>query len=121
MRVIVAGSRTITKYSVVAKAIEESPFAKVISEIVHGCCRGVDREAERWAVTHQIKIKRFPAEWDLLGKSAGMIRNGEMAEYAAQHDGALIAIWDGISRGTRGMIDKALYCGLHIYVKVVLK
>lgn len=115
MRVIVAGSRTITKYSVIAQAIEESPFAKMITEVVHGCCRGVDREAERWARANQRKVKGFPAQWDINDKAAGPMRNEKMAAYAY----ALIAIWNGSSRGTRDMINKALDHGLHIYVKII--
>ena len=45
----------------------------------------------------------FPADWDKHGKSAGYKRNLEMAENAD----ALIAFWDGESRGTKHMIDIA--------------
>jgi hypothetical protein len=45
----------------------------------------------------------FPADWDFFGKRAGMLRNVKMAESATH----LIAFWDGISNGTKNMIDEA--------------
>ena len=45
----------------------------------------------------------FPADWERHGKAAGYIRNREMAQNAD----ALVAFWDGESRGTKSMIDLA--------------
>ena len=59
-------------------------------------------------------MKKFPANWGLHGRKAGFIRNGEMAQYAD----ALIAIHDGESRGTAGMIGIAKQKRLVVYVKV---
>lgn len=49
MKVIVAGSRTITNYERVKQVIAEFPF--LITEIVSGGARGVDQMGERWAGT----------------------------------------------------------------------
>ncbi|WP_197026348.1 hypothetical protein [Polaribacter sp. Hel_I_88] len=57
---------------------------------------------------------RFPAEWNKFGKAAGPVRNKEMAIYAD----ALIAFWDGKSRGTKNMIQLAKQNGL--LLKVIL-
>lgn len=57
-------------------------------------------------------MKRFPADWGKYGKSAGVLRNKQMAEYA---DG-LIAFWDGKSRGTANMIETAKGLGLRVRV-----
>ena len=43
----------------------------------------------------------YPAQWKKFGKRAGYRRNEQMAEVAD----ALIAFWDGSSRGTKHMID----------------
>ena len=83
-----------------------------ITEVVSGCASGADTLGEQWAEAHYHKIKKFPADWEGLGKAAGHIRNDEMANYA----GALVAFWDGKSPGTKSMIDKAIRRGL--YVKV---
>ena len=116
MRVIVAGSRGIMNGRLVREAIVASGFA--ITEVVSGNARGVDRIAEAWARTRGIPVKRFPVtadDWHEKGPAAGPIRNRRMASYVGE-GGGLIAVWDGVSRGTRDMISVAGDCGLAIYV-----
>lgn len=60
-------------------------------------------------------VERFPADWDRRGRAAGRIRNREMAKHAD----ALIAVWDGESRGTANMILEAHRAGLKVYVHLV--
>lgn len=120
MKIIVAGSRNITNQDLVFRVIENSPFRNKIKEIVHGGCRGVDQLSGEWAKRNNIKTKVFLADWDEFGKLAGPIRNRSMAKYVAENKGALIALWDGSSRGTRNMIDRALDYGLSVYVYKVV-
>ena len=101
MKVIIAGSRTIDDYAAVCRAVERSGFKP--TEIVSGGARGVDRLGERWAKEHGVPVKKFTAHWDKYGKSAGYRRNEEMADYA----NALVAVWDGKSRGTSHMVELA--------------
>lgn len=111
MRVIIAGSRTISDPSVVAKAVAESGFH--ITQVLSGCAPGVDLLGEDWAASQGIPVERHPAQWDQYGwKRAGKIRNQRMAEAAE----ALIAIWDGKSTGTMDMIDRASGLGLLVYI-----
>jgi glycerophosphoryl diester phosphodiesterase len=132
MKTIIAGSRGIDNaLRVVAKAINASGWLMQITEVVSGTARGIDRAGERWAEDNQIKIKTFPAWWNDLSGSDGMPvvertqadgrrynaaaghnRNQRMAEYAD----ALIAVWDGVSKGTKDMIDRATKEGLKVYV-----
>jgi hypothetical protein len=99
MKVIIAGSRSIADYPQVCSCINMSRFS--ILEVVSGGARGVDKLGEAWAKEHSIPIKAFPADWNHQGRAAGIVRNQEMAAYAD----ALIAIWDGESRGTKHMIE----------------
>lgn len=110
MKIIIAGSRGIADFSIVLEAIEKSGFD--ISEVVSGGAAGVDRLGERFSKTDGLPLKVFPADWDKYGKSAGYIRNEQMADYA---DG-LIAVWDGVSRGTKHMIDSALKRKMPVYI-----
>jgi hypothetical protein len=110
MKVIVAGSRTIVSYGEVRRAIKTSPFH--ITEIVSGGAKGVDSCGETWALHESIPLKRFPADWLKYGKAAGPIRNRAMAKYAD----ALIAVWDGLSRGTQDMILQSARMGLPVYI-----
>lgn len=113
MRVIVAGSRGITDAAVVETAINDSGFA--ISSVVCGGAAGVDSLGLAWATRNGIRVSMFEANWNLHGKRAGYLRNVEMAENAD----ALIAVWDGNSRGTKHMIDIAKRKGLKVFVREV--
>lgn len=111
MRTIIAGSRNIFDYDLLLDAIENCGWE--ITEVVSGTAQGVDRLGEHWANENNIKLRRFPANWNKHGRSAGPIRNKEMANYSE----ALIALWDGNSCGTEHMIKEAKKCGLKIIVK----
>ena len=113
MKVIIAGSRDIISYTEVCKAIAESGF--VITEVVSGKARGVDRLGEIYATISGIPLNGFPADWDLYGKSAGYRRNEDMGEYAD----ALILIWDGVSDGSGHMLDIAKDRNLQIHERIV--
>lgn len=116
MKVIIAGSRTLTSAPRIVSAIHQSGFK--IKEVVSGGCRGVDLIGEDWANGRGIPIKIFFPDWESNGKSAGPIRNRQMAEYAD----AAVVVWDGNSRGTKNMIEemnklkKPVYC--HIVSEV---
>lgn len=110
MKTIIAGSRDIYDYEVVLSAVKESGFE--ITEVVNGMARGVDTLGGLYGRSNGIPVKQFPADWDTYGKRAGVMRNVQMAEYAD----ALIAVWDGKSRGTKHMIDTATKKGLKVYV-----
>jgi len=99
----------------VVSAMREFQKRHTVTEVVSGCARGADRLGERWAEQNGIPVKRFPADWDTHGKSAGHMRNREMGLYAD----ALVALWDGQSPGTRGMIEFAKSRGLVVYVHYI--
>lgn len=113
MKVIIAGSRDITDYNILLEAVREARFS--ITEVVCGKARGVDTLGENLALRNDLKIKYFIPDWDGIGRSAGHVRNRQMGDYAD----ALIAIWDGKSKGTKGMIDYAKKKGLKVYIKIV--
>lgn len=110
MRTIIAGSRDITDYDIIEDACASCPWE--ITRVVSGTARGVDRLGERWAKERHIPIDKYPADWDTYKKAAGYIRNKLMADNSE----ALVAIWDGVSPGTKHMIDLARKANLHIYI-----
>jgi len=115
MKTIIAGSRSITDFSTVEKAVEESGWKNKITEIVSGCARGIDKLGEMWARNHGIPVKRFPADWDKHGRSAGYRRNIDMAKYGD----ALVAIWRNNSKGTANMVNTMKKLGKPIYIHYV--
>lgn len=115
MKTIIAGSRGITKLAILQEALNGCFFKHDITEVVSGTAAGVDRLGEKWANSQDIPIRRFPADWNTFGRSAGYIRNKQMAEYA---DAAII-LWDGESKGTKHMIDLAQKMKLRTWVVLV--
>lgn len=113
MKVIIAGSRNISGSMWVQRAVSKAANQGIVpTEVVSGGARGVDLLGEAWAERNGIPIKRFLADWEHEGKAAGPIRNVEMANYAD----ALVAIWDGQSRGTARMIKTARKMGLLVCI-----
>lgn len=79
-------------------------------EIITGGAKGADSLGKQYAIENGLLHKEFPAQWGIHGKSAGFLRNIEMAEYLCHQgkiDGVVIAFWDGKSKGTRHMIESA--------------
>lgn len=113
-KIIVAGSRLMHDYflveSVLSRIIQNYPKQEI--EIVSGGAKGADKLGELFATKHQLNLKVFPADWDNLGKKAGPIRNQQMADYATH----CIVFWDGISRGSKDMIERAQKKGLSTIV-----
>lgn len=115
MRVIIAGSRSITYPAVgplVARAVLASGWADKITEVLTGRARGVDMAGEDWARRRGLVVVPYYPDWKRYGKAAGPIRNGEMAKDAD----ALIAVWDGESSGTKDMITQMTELGKPVYI-----
>ena len=115
-RIIIAGSRDFNDYAIAKRELDSffntlliDATEKIDIEIISGTARGADTLGEKYAKENNIKLTRMPADWNMYGKAAGMIRNNQMASYASENGyvGYLVVFWDGISRGTKGMIDIA--------------
>jgi len=100
MKVIIAGSRSIRNVYAVDEAMFRSGFH--ITEVVSGHAGGVDQVGELLAERDDLATMIFPANWDKYGRSAGIRRNAEMADYAD----AAVVVWDGESRGSKNMIEQ---------------
>lgn len=109
MKLIIAGGRDFSDY----RCLKESVIGLNIniSEIVSGNAKGADALGEQFALENNIPVKSFPADWGKNGRSAGPIRNKEMADYAD----ILVAFWDGKSKGTKSMIELANKKGIIVH------
>jgi len=113
MRTIIAGSRGCTNKNYLLAALQECGITPTV--VISGGACGADKLGEAWAAENGVPVELFPADWATYGKSAGFLRNEEMAKNAE----ALIALWDGESRGTKHMIACAKKHGLQVYVYLV--
>ena len=111
MRIIIAGSRTIDQVGF-DQVISQCTWATEAESIVSGGALGVDQLAEAWASAIGIPVIRYSPDWKRFGRGAGIIRNRTMVENAD----ALLAIWDGQSRGTKQIIQYAQAQGLRVEV-----
>ena len=113
-RVIVAGCRDFTDYELLKEKcnfyLQDKKPENVI--IVSGHASGADALGERYAQERGFGLETFPADWKAHGRAAGPIRNAQMASVAH----ALIAFWDGKSRGVMNMIDTAKKHNLQVAV-----
>lgn len=113
-RVIVAGCRDFTDYELLKEKcnfyLQDKKPENVI--IVSGHASGADALGERYAQERGFGLETFPADWKAHGRAAGPIRNVQMASVAH----ALIAFWDGKSRGVMNMIDTAKKHNLQVAV-----
>ena len=115
-KVIIAGSRGFSNYKLLREQCnkylrEKRKTSNII--IVSGHARGADTLGEKYAQDEGFDLEIYPAQWKKLGKQAGYRRNEQMAEVAD----ALIAFWDGESKGTKHMID--IMNAKNLQVKVV--
>ena len=115
-RLIIAGTRTFNNYNYL-KEVCDYLLSNVVKThsitIISGTASGADKLGERYAEERGYNIARFPAKWNRKAdgsydKSAGYKRNNEMADFATQVDRkGCVVFWDGVSRGTKSMIDIA--------------
>lgn len=126
---IVAGGRDFPEYNTAQSYLDGLLLNKTNIVILSGACDvagvltftrndgikvyGADGIGERYAAERGYQVELFPADWKRYGKKAAYIRNKAMAERGK----ALVAFWDGISKGTKMMIDLAEEYGLLVRKK----
>ncbi len=109
MRVIIAGGRNFIPKKYHAEWLLELHKRIKMTCVISGMADGADLFGWCWARDNKIKVEEHPADWDQFGKSAGPIRNREMAKCANA-----VVLFPG-GRGTADMKQVAIECGLEIY------
>lgn len=118
-RVIIAGSRDFEDYDLLCKKCDyylskklQDPFLTVI--VVSGHAKGADSLGERYAKERNLRCEVFPADWEGLGRKAGMVRNIKMAKISNCAIVFLSAYGENI--GSQNMIELAKKQGLPIRI-----
>jgi hypothetical protein len=114
-RVIIAGGRNFYNYELVKERCDYFLQDRIKEDtvvIISGHASGADSLGERYAEERGLSCELHPADWKKYHRAAGPIRNAEMADCS----NALIAFWDGQSKGTKSMIDLATAKGLNVSV-----
>lgn len=71
--------------------------------------------AEKYAVEMGYEIETYPADWKKYGRAAGPKRNKEMVE----NSNAVVAFWDGNSRGTKSLVEYAKKKNVSVFIKYI--
>ena len=103
MKLAVVGSRNFSDYELLKSKLDLIHKRKPITLIVSGGAKGADSLSERWAKENNIPTKIFIPDWNKFGKKAGFLRNEDIIK----NSDAVIAFWDGESRGTLSSINLA--------------
>lgn len=121
MKIIIAGSRTITNYGALITALTEAIKAGVLThaesfEIVSGGAIGVDTLARRYAQEVGYPLTEMKPQYrGSNDRGAPLRRNEDIANYGD----VLVAVWDGISPGTKHIINYMNKLGKPVYVHIV--
>lgn len=108
LTVLVCGGRDYRDYDSLKSFLDNlrwmtTAAGNKIGLLVHGGATGADALANIWAFENGVPVKRFPAEWDKHGRSAGPIRNRKMFEESAPD--VVVAFPGG--KGTADMVNVA--------------
>jgi hypothetical protein len=110
MRVLVCGGREFSDLKLFTDTmtrIDGDDF--VIDMVIHGGARGADSMASSWARYRGREEVVCPANWDALGKRAGVVRNNTMLKLRPD----LVVAFPG-GKGTAHMVMLAEAAGLPV-------
>lgn len=112
-RMIIAGSRDFQNYKLLCARLDEiTAGIQGEIEVISGNAPGADLLGERYARERGLRLRRFPAHWDRLGRGAGVARNRQMIDYIRKESPLAVFFWDGRSRGTLDTIRRAEKAGI---------
>lgn len=114
-KLIVAGSREMPREFTRAYVRAYVKSLGMPRLVLHGDCRGVDKDAGSWFKAKGIKVKPYPADWDRYGDAAGPKRNSKVVPLGD----ALLVIRFPDSVGSADILKKARRAGLHVVDVIV--
>lgn len=109
MKLLIAGSRTITAFDLAPHIPEDT------DEIISGGAKGIDTLAEEYARVRGIPVTVIRPDYSKYGTAAPIKRNEIMVVMAD----AVLAVWDGVSKGSRHTIEYAKKRGKDINIITV--
>lgn len=110
MILAIVGSRSFTDSALMcAEVLRAFPD---VTCIVSGGAAGADSLARDLALALGINYYEVRPDWKKYGRAAGPLRNREIVERSE----AVIAFWDGASKGTAHAIDYARKVGKRVIV-----
>jgi predicted Rossmann fold nucleotide-binding protein DprA/Smf involved in DNA uptake len=112
VRVAIVGSR---RFSAPARVTEYVMSLPKGASIITGSASGVDAAATRAAREKGMPLQVMPASFEELADPAKSAARNQRLVDACD---VLVAFWDGVSRGTRTTVERALDTGKEVHVFV---
>lgn len=100
MKLAIVGSRDGLPWAKVRDEIERIVSRADVELVISGGASGVDQLAASIARRAGKKVREYLPDWRAWGKRAGFLRNQTIVDAAD----AIVAFWDGASRGTANTI-----------------
>ena len=113
MKVLIQSSRFFQSYFTLEVAVAKAATLGIIP--THVICdpnRAVGKIIRHWCERNYIDLCYNWPDWEYYGKKAGPIYTSKIVKKVD----AVIAIWDGQSKGTEFLISKASKEGLKVFV-----
>lgn len=108
MRLVVTGGRNYSDTHQVWRVLDDLHQRRQISALICGEAPGLDARARVWARRRGIDVDPYPADWALLGRAAGPIRNQHMIDLGKPDFGL---VFPG-GRGTADMRSRLVAAGI---------
>lgn len=108
-RAIVCGGRYYNDRVGLFAALDMLHDMRPFTEIIHGAALGADSLAGEWARARNVKETAVPADWNRLGRAAGMRRNMKMLDLEPD----IVVAFPG-GKGTENMRDLAEGAGVRV-------
>lgn len=92
------------------EALDQAHRKHRFTKVIDGAAPGADALAHQWAIDRRIPTLRYRANWKLLGRAAGPIRNAQMLREGRPD---LVIAFPGGS-GTENMVTLAKQAGIEV-------
>jgi hypothetical protein len=109
MRILVCGGRNFRNVSFVAWTLGRVSNGEYCTVICGGATGG-DALAAKWALSKQMGLECYEAEWEKYGRAAGPIRNQRMLDEGKPD---VVVSFPG-GRGTADMVRRATEAGIKV-------
>jgi ribA/ribD-fused uncharacterized protein len=115
-RLLITGSRDWIDEAPITAEISQLPRGSVV---IHGGAKGADAIADRVARFFGFTVEVYEADWERLGKRAGIVRNQEMLSQSRPTRAAAFPLPQSV--GTNDMIRRCRKAGVPIKVRGGIK
>ena len=104
-RILICGDRNYKDWMQVREYLDTVSRTAII---IHGGARGADSIAGNLAIYLNMKVIKYPADWDKYGRAAGILRNQQMLDEG--HPDLVVYFHKDLenSKGTKDMVTRAV-------------